>query len=81
LNDKTKIALRGEYYQDKNQIIIATNTPNGFQTSGISTNLDYKLNDKVQFRIEGKMYLSKEAIFVDGAARNYSITTNMTLRL
>jgi hypothetical protein len=81
LNDKTKIALRGEYYQDKNQIIIATNTTNGFQTSGISTNLDYKLNDKVQFRIEGKMYLSKDAVFVDGAAQNYAITTNMTLKL
>ena len=81
LNAKTKIALRGEYYQDKDQIIIATNTRNGFQTSGFSTNLDYKVNDKVQFRIEGKMYHSKDAIFQDGKARNYVLTTNMTIQL
>ena len=29
---KVNVAVRGEYYSDKNQVIIVTGTPNGFQT-------------------------------------------------
>jgi hypothetical protein len=36
LNSKSKIAGRAEYYMDKNQVIIPTATPNGFQTFGVS---------------------------------------------
>lgn len=82
LTEKMKLAVRGEYYFDKKQIIITTNTLNGFQVAGISSNIDYNVNDKVQFRIEGKMYTSKDALFRNGEEKNnYSLTTNLTLRL
>ena len=76
-----KIAFRGEYYQDKYNIIIKTNTQNGFQVSGISTNFDYKINEKIVFRIEGKMYDSKDKIFKNNTNENFSFTTNLTIKL
>jgi hypothetical protein len=79
LNDKTKIALRGEYYSDQKQIIISTGTANGFQTFGLSSNLDYDLSSKIKFRIEGKMYHSKDKIFAN-ENQNYTLTTNMTIK-
>lgn len=80
INEKTIIAIRGEYYSDPKQIIISTGTTNGFQTYGISSNLDYEINDKIKFRIEGKMFHSKDKIFVN-ESNNYSLTTNMTIKL
>lgn len=81
LNNNMKIAFRGEYYQDKYNIIIKTNTQNGFQVSGISTNFDYKINEKIVFRIEGKMYDSKDKIFKNNTNENFSLTTNLTIKL
>lgn len=81
LTKKMKIALRGEYYFDKDQIIVTTNTLNGFQVSGVSTNFDYKINDKICWRIEGKMYDAKDKIFYDNRKANFTLTTNITVRL
>ncbi len=80
INEKTRIAFRGEYYYDPKQIIISTSTANGFQTFGFSSNLDYDLNDHIKLRIEGKMFHSKDNIFAN-ENNNYSITTNMTIKL
>lgn len=80
ITEKTRIALRGEYYYDPKQIIISTNTTNGFQTFGISSNIDYDLNDKIKLRIEGKRFQSKDKIFAN-ESNNFSLTTNMTIKL
>lgn len=61
--DKISIAARGEYYSDKNEVIIATGTPNGFQTFGYSVNLDYTIYDNVVCRIEGRNLSSKDDVF------------------
>lgn len=80
INEKTKIGFRGEYYNDPKQIIISTGTTNGFQTFGFSSNLDYDLNNKIKFRIEGKILHSKDKIFAK-EKNNFSLTTNMTIKL
>ena len=77
---KVKLAFRGEYYHDKHQIIVSTQTPNGFQVSGLSSNFDYTLNKKMQFRFEVKRYQSLDKIF-EKKNENYSITSNLTFRL
>lgn len=79
-NDKMRIAIRGEYYHDRNQIIFRTNSMNGFQVSGISANFDYRINKWLQWRLEGKCYDAKDRIFRNNAFKNYSLTTNLTLR-
>lgn len=63
LNPKSKIAGRVEFYSDKDQVIIATSTPNGYQTIGASINYDYQISSKVLWRAELKRYHSKDPIF------------------
>ncbi len=81
VSDKVNVAFRGEYYKDKDQVIISTKTTNGFQVSGLSANLDYKINNHVQCRIEGKLYQSKDKIFQNNSNNNYALTTNIFIHL
>jgi len=67
INDQWAIAARGEYYEDKNGVIIATGTENGFKTTGYSLNLDYAPAPNVLVRLEGRSLSSKDAIFVKEA--------------
>jgi len=81
VSEQIKLAVRGEYYNDKNRIIIATNNLNGLRVSGISGNFDYQLSKMLQFRIEGKFYQAGDREFSNNSSKNYSLTSNMTIRL
>lgn len=71
LSDKFSISVRGEYYQDENGVIISTETPNGFKTTGFSLNADYSISPNTVWRVEARSLFSKDAIFVrDGQAVN-----------
>ncbi|QYS91717.1 outer membrane beta-barrel protein [Flavobacterium covae] len=72
-------AFRAEYYNDKNQIIVPTGTPNGFQVLGFSSNLDYELSEKLKFRFEAKAFNAKDRIF-NNDNNNYSVTTSLIFR-
>lgn len=61
--DKWAVAGRFEYYQDKNGMLIATGTPNGFKTKGYSLNVDFAPMSNALIRLEGKIYDSKDEIF------------------
>lgn len=63
INDRWKTSFRAEYYQDATEIIIQTNTTNGFQTTGFSFNLDYVPSLSVACRIEGRWLNSRDNIF------------------
>jgi hypothetical protein len=60
---KTAIAIRAEYYDDKNGVIISTGTPNGFKILGFSTNFDYTIANNIVWRGEVRTLNSKDAIF------------------
>jgi hypothetical protein len=62
-SDKIALAVRGEYYDDKNSVIIATSTVNGFKTSGISFNFDYNVMPNVMWRAEVRNLASKDEVF------------------
>jgi len=82
LTNKLFLAGRVEYYQDEHGIIIATNTPNGFKTSGFSVNLDYAPAANMLCRIEGRTLKSKDAIFTENGTavnNNYSIVTSFAI--
>ncbi len=75
--DKWAFALRGEYFNDKQGVIIATGTPNGFKTSSASLNIDYMPQKNVALRLEGRSFFSKDDIFVKGTtpkSNNTAIT-------
>lgn len=63
LNPKSKIAGRLEYYNDKQQLIIPTTTPNGYQTFGASVNYDRQITSNVLWRAELKQYKSRDRIY------------------
>jgi hypothetical protein len=60
------VALRGEYYSDKNGMLISTGTPNGFQTTGASLNIDFLPLKSVALRLEGRTLNSRDKIFTKG---------------
>lgn len=76
VNDRVALAARIEYYVDENGVIIATGTPNGFKTLGLSANLDVQLHKNALWRIEGKWYNSEDEIFLND---NKPSNTNVVL--
>ncbi len=81
-SERGYLAGRIEYYDDKNGVIIGTGTPNGFQTVGYSLNYDYAIRPNALFRIEGKVYSSRDAIFEtdNGLSKtNTSLTTSLAI--
>ena len=77
-SNKMNVAIRGEYYSDKNQVIVATGTPNGFQTWGYSVNFDYVITDNLMWRVEGRGLNNKDQSFVNDnkpSSQNYFMTT------
>lgn len=82
--DKFAIAARAEYYQDKNGVIIATGTTNGFQTTGYSLNFDYKPESNILLRIEGRIFDSKDKIFrerTNPVNQNYFIVSSIAVSM
>lgn len=79
INEKYKIAARLEYYSDPHQIIVASNTANGFRTLGSSLNVDYRVTDKIVWRNEAKYYHAKDAIFPQ--QHNIALTSSLALKL
>jgi hypothetical protein len=59
LNDKMRVALRGEYYNDKYGVIVS----NKFNVMGISSNFDYIPFKNAVIRIETKYFGSRDRIF------------------
>jgi len=71
--EKLSFAVRGEYYNDKKGVIIATGTDNGFQTFGYSLNADYWILPNLVWRTEVKNLNSKDQIFL---TRNETFKNN-----
>jgi hypothetical protein len=67
INNKWAIAGRAEHYNDRNGVIISTGTPNGFQTTGYSLNIDYAPLKNVLVRLEGRTLNSKDNVFIKGS--------------
>lgn len=75
------IAARLEYYNDENGVIITTGTPGGFQTTGISGNMDYRITPNVVCRIEVRNFYSKDRIFTERNGSMATTNTSMTTAL
>lgn len=73
--EKVSLTARGEYYQDKAGVIIATGTPSGFKTWGYSMNVDYQVLPNLVWRTELRNLNSKDDIFLK---RNGTFTGNST---
>lgn len=82
--DKWAMAARGEYYNDKNSVIISSISPNRFRTSGFSLNIDHSPFKNALLRMEIKNLGSKDAILLSGSGRvksNTAIVTSLSVAL
>lgn len=86
VNKKISIGVRGEYYDDKNGVIIpmaiGTATPNGFKTTGVSANFDYLVLSNAVWRVEVRNFNSKDNIFQkgdDASKTNTVVTTALAV--
>jgi len=82
INPKWALAGRLEYYEDKNGVFIATETPEGFKTTGYSLNLDYSPVANAVVRLEAKLFDSKDKIFIREArpvSQNALVTTSIAI--
>lgn len=57
------LAARGEFFLDRNQVIVVTGTPNGFQTFGASMNADVALHKHLLWRTEFRGFRSVDAVY------------------
>jgi len=79
-NSKWNIGLRGEYFDDRSGVIVATGTAHGFKTLGYSLNIDRKVTDQFVWRIEGRGFNSRDRIFLNGdrpSGNNFAITSSL----
>lgn len=81
-SEKWAMALRGEYFADENGVIVASGTPNGFKTTGVSLNIDYMPATNMVLRLEGRSLSSKDAVFTKNGSpekNNTMITMAMAI--
>ena len=72
IDEKWETAVRGEYFGDEAGIIISSTSPNGFNSTGFSMNIDYSPAPSIVCRLEGRTLNSKDDIFKlnDGYTNN-----------
>jgi 2-keto-4-pentenoate hydratase/2-oxohepta-3-ene-1,7-dioic acid hydratase in catechol pathway len=82
LNKDWGIGLRGEYYNDKSGVIIATGTPDGFKAFSASLNADKHFGELLLWRTEVRLLNSRDKIFMknDGFTQSNTVfTTSISL--
>ncbi|SKA13982.1 Putative beta-barrel porin-2, OmpL-like. bbp2 [Chitinophaga eiseniae] len=80
--DKLAAAGRVEYFNDADGVVIATDTPHGFQTTGYSLNLDFAPVSNVMFRVEGRMFNGRDKTFIKGTDlknNNAAVTASLAV--
>lgn len=83
-NDKMSLSARIEYFNDANNIQITPINPVGaFKTFGGGLCVNYKLNEHVLFRLEGRQFLSSSNLYRDNDNQPNSnmtwLISNMTV--
>lgn len=63
-SEKIRLGARVEYYQDENQVMIATGTEDGLQTWGCSFNFDYQILPNLLWRTEIKNFQNRNEVFL-----------------
>lgn len=83
VNEQLKLSCRAEYYVDKKGVIIPTATPNGFNTYGFSSNIDYFPKSNLALRLEARYLKSKDPVFENQngfSKNNFFVTTSLVYK-
>jgi len=63
LSSQWYAALRAEYFEDAEEIVLSADSPYDFKTTGLSLNFDYMPNAQIAARLEGRMFSSSDPYF------------------
>ncbi|HLA69805.1 MAG TPA: porin [Bacteroidota bacterium] len=63
IDERWAIGGRVEHFIDKHGSIVPTGTPNNFQTTGASINIDYAPVSNLVWRVEARIFSSKDAVY------------------
>lgn len=80
LRENTFLSLRGEYYSDQDQVIVANGR--AFECSGYSINIDRIISENILFRIEARGLINKENYFTrndNPVQDNHFLTTSLAI--
>lgn len=83
-NSVWSTALRIEYFLDPKQVMVATNTDNGFQVMGFTANLNFQPDEIYIMRLEYRNFFSRDGIykFSDGIRpQEHIVTLAASLRI
>ena len=80
INDQFTIAGRAEYYGDQDEVIVST-PGSGFETLGLSLNLDYMPVSNVSLRLEGRTLSGQGDYFFNRDGQRSSSNTFLTTAL
>jgi hypothetical protein len=84
ISEKWAMAFRGESYVDRNAVMIESDTPNGFNTSGLSLNGDFRPIPNLACRMEVRWLNSVDEFFVkddDLTKNNLFIVASVAYKL
>jgi hypothetical protein len=84
VSSKIKVATRLEYYYDPSGVIIYSGTPHGFQTFAPSINTDIKLSVNMVWRLEGRIFISKDKVYRDGlslSSKNLFLISSIAIKI
>lgn len=84
VSEKLKLAVRGEYFGDGEEVMITNPLAAGFYTTGYSSNIDFMPSKHLLFRFEARALFSKSAYFTlnnSPSTNNYCFSACMALTL
>lgn len=83
-HDEWSATLRGEYYQDENEVIISSAQNQGFDALGYSLNIDYAPHNRPMCRLEFRRLHSQFSPFINQGGlsnSNWFITASMAIKI
>tara|TARA_B100000676_G_scaffold309141_1_gene371921 strand:+ start:55718 stop:56836 length:1119 start_codon:yes stop_codon:yes gene_type:complete len=79
----TAMVIRGEYFDDRDNVLLSSITPNSFRTWAFSANFDWHITKNFLWRFEARSLINKDNIFTkqDGTTTetNTALTTALAI--
>ena len=84
INEREAVALRVEYYNDRHQANVVTNTHHGFQVFSSSVNYDREIYHRLKWRTELRGFQSRDKIYPKSSGLSFTdlfLVTSLSVSL
>ena len=80
IDETYSTAFRAEYFFDPDSIIIATSDSLGFETLGLSSNLDYAVGKEMFIRFEARYLRASESVLSEANKESFFLSSSLALK-